>query len=94
MTWVMFSTSMPRAATSVATRTSTLPSPELAQRLLAGALSEVAVDGGGGEAALDEVVGQFRCAARLVRVKIITSARGSACRTRDQHLGLVQGVRR
>jgi hypothetical protein len=55
---------------------------EGAQRLLAGALAEVAVDGGRREAAVGQVVGDLR-AVRLVRLKMMVRPRPSACRIRE-----------
>ena len=54
---------------------------ERAQRLLAGALAEVAVDGGRGEAALGEVVGHLGDGA-LGRAKMMVRPRPRACRMR------------
>ena len=59
MTWVMSSMSMPRAATSVATSTSTSPVRNAFSAFSRARLAEVAVHGADLEAALGELVGDL-----------------------------------
>ena len=61
---------------------------ERAQRLLAGALAEVAVDGGGGEAAVGSRSSATLAAVRFVRVKISARPRPRACSTRESSSAL------
>ena len=65
MTTSMSSMWMPRAATSVATSTWSLPSVKSLERLLALALAQVAVDGGGVDALLRRARGASRSAHAL-----------------------------